>query len=49
MAEALANLLQALKFPPQFVLCLPYVVTLLGLIILSIRKQAKIRKAQAAR
>ena len=49
LAEATANVLQALKFPPQFVLCLPYVATLIGLVIIAIRKQAKIKKAQANR
>lgn len=49
MAEALGNVLQALKFPPQFVLCLPYVATLIGLVVIAIRKQAKIKKAQANR
>ncbi|MCK5250085.1 MAG: ABC transporter permease [Spirochaetaceae bacterium] len=44
--DALANSLQLLKIPYEFVSMLPYVATVVGLVIYTIRKTEKIRRIQ---
>ncbi|MDE5908966.1 MAG: ABC transporter permease [Lachnospiraceae bacterium] len=41
MADALANNLQALQMPSEFVQSIPYVTTIIGLVVFSIAKQRK--------
>lgn len=41
MADALANNLQALQMPSEFVQSIPYVTTIVGLVVFSIAKQRK--------
>lgn len=41
MADALANNLQALQMPSEFVQSIPYVATIIGLVVFSIVKQRK--------
>ena len=48
-AEAIATILQSLKIPYQLVLMIPYFVTLIGLIVYAIRREAKIKKLRMSR
>ena len=49
MADSLANNLQALQLPPEFIQSLPYAVTILGLVIFSILKQkAELKRMKQA-
>jgi simple sugar transport system permease protein len=43
-ADALSNHLQSLRVPPEFVRMIPYIATLVGLVIYSSRKSSKIKK-----
>jgi simple sugar transport system permease protein len=43
-ADALSNNLQSLRIPPEFVQMIPYIATLVGLVIYSSRKSSKIKK-----
>ncbi|MCG8483932.1 MAG: ABC transporter permease [Clostridia bacterium] len=43
-AEALSNSLQSLRVPTEFVQMIPYIVTVLGLVIYSSSKQSQIKK-----
>lgn len=43
-AEALSNVLQSLKIPPQVVLMLPYVSTVAALVVFSLRKKRQAAK-----
>lgn len=43
-AEALSNVLQSLKIPPQVVLMLPYVSTVVALVVFSMRKKRQAAK-----
>lgn len=43
-ADALSNNLQSLRIPPEFVQMIPYIATLIGLVIYSSRKSSKIKK-----
>ncbi len=48
-AEALSNSLQSLRVPTEFVQMIPYVVTVLGLVLYSSRKTSQIRKKIGSR
>lgn len=43
-ADALANNLQTLRVPPQFIYMIPYIATLIGLVIYASRKQSQIKR-----
>lgn len=46
-ADSLANNLQALSIPSEFVQAIPYVATIIGLVLYSASRQRKIRRAAA--
>lgn len=45
-ADALSNSLQSLRIPSQFVQMIPYVVTILGIVLYSIQQAAKLKKSK---
>jgi len=45
-ADALSNSLQSLRIPAEFVQMIPYVATILGLIIYATRSTSKINRAR---
>lgn len=45
-ADALSNSVQSLGIPTQFVQMIPYIATVLGLVLYAIRQQAKLKKVR---
>ncbi|MEG2081730.1 MAG: ABC transporter permease [Oscillospiraceae bacterium] len=46
MFDAMANVLQSLSIPNQLIVSIPYIATLIGLVIFAVRTDAKIKKAK---
>ncbi|MEG1863020.1 MAG: ABC transporter permease [Oscillospiraceae bacterium] len=44
MFDAMANVLQALAIPNQFVVSIPYIATLVGLVVFAIQSENKVKK-----
>lgn len=47
MFDAMANILQSLSVPSQFITAIPYVATLVGLVIFAIESENKVKKLKA--
>lgn len=46
MFDAMANVLQSLSIPNQFIVSIPYIATLIGLVVFAMRNDAKVKKAK---
>lgn len=44
MFDAMANMLQSLSIPNQFIVSIPYVATLIGLVVFAIQTESKLKK-----
>ena len=45
--DAMSNMLQSLSIPSQFITAIPYVATLVGLVVFAIRTENKVKKLKA--
>lgn len=47
--DAMSNMLQSLSIPSQFITAIPYVATLVGLVVFAIQSENKVKKMKAKR